>query len=68
MPDEIERTCWNCQHSGLCYLKRRMDDLLRASSNMLNIDGHAAPGRSYQDLHRALGECCILYVENPDGG
>ena len=63
---EIERTCWNCQHSRLCYMSRHLDDLLRAGSGMLNIDGHAAPGRAYQDLHRALGECCYLYLEKPD--
>ena len=62
---KVKRTCWNCDHK-LCYLKRRMDELLSASSNMLNIDGDAAPGRCYEDLHAALGECCFLYKENPD--
>lgn len=66
MPKKIERTCWNCRHSGLCYLKRHLDDLLAAGNRMINIDGEAAPGRAYQDLHRALGECCVVYVETPD--
>lgn len=66
MPKKIERTCWNCQNNRLCYLKKEIDNLLRSGSGMLNIDGKAAPGRAYQDLHRALGECCFLYVESPD--
>jgi hypothetical protein len=63
---EIERTCWNCTQSRLCFLKQRMDSLLRAGCNILNIDGHAAPGRCYRDLHLALGRSCMLYEENPD--
>lgn len=63
---EIERTCWNCLQSGLCYLKRKMDNLLRAGSGMLNIDGHIAPGRCYRDLHLALGGSCANYEENPN--
>lgn len=63
---EIERTCWNCTQSRLCFLKQRMDSLLRAGCNILNIDGHDAPGRCYRDLHLALGRSCMLYEENPN--
>ena len=61
-----ERTCWNCQHSGVCFLKRRVDEMLSIGSQLLTIDGHATLGLCYQDLHVILGRSCILYKENPD--
>lgn len=61
-----ERTCWDCQHSGVCFLKRRMDALLRDGSEMLTIDGHAAFGLCYQEFHVTLGKSCTFYKENPD--
>ena len=66
MVEKLGRTCWTCKNSGLCYLKRRMDDLLKASSNMLNIDGDVAPGHCYVDLYAALGKSCMLYKERPE--
>ena len=66
MSEKIERSCWNCQNSGLCYLKRHMEDLIRLGSGMLNIDGDAAPGQCYQDLPAALGMCCMEYKEQSD--
>lgn len=64
-----ERTCWNCQHSGVCFLKRRMGDLLRDGIAMLTIDGHSAFGLWYQEFHVTLGRSCTFYtniLENPD--
>ena len=66
MAEKVEPTCWNCQDVRLCYLKRNFDRLLELGMSMLTIDGHAAFGRCYQDLHVTLGRSCKFYLENPD--
>ena len=66
MPDELGRSCWTCGNSRLCYLKRRMESLIKDGINILNIDGAGAPGECYTELHAALAKSCMLYKENPD--
>lgn len=63
-----ERTCWNCEESRLCFLKRRLDELISTGINMLNIDGDVAPGRCHHDLFIALARSCMLYKESEVSG
>ena len=66
MPDELGRSCWTCKNSGLCYLKKSMENLIKDGINILNIDGNGAPGRCYTELHAALAKSCMLYKETDD--
>ena len=55
---EKDRTCFNCKHFRLCYLRRMVDDAMRLAP--INIDGDAAPCK-YLDIFSTLAKLCLEY-------
>lgn len=55
-------SCFKCKNFKLCYMRISMEDTIRKSSNHLNIDGDARPGKM-TDLYNTLALCCLDFSE-----
>lgn len=53
------RTCFECKHFLLCFLRHRIDSALHGI-NMINIDGDAAPGKWVQ-IWETLAMICLQF-------
>lgn len=51
-----ERTCFNCEHFLLCYLRRKIDDAIQYAH--ININSDAAPCE-YRDIFETMGKMCL---------
>lgn len=68
MADEKEtpkRSCYTCQHYGLCFLRHNIDAAMRTGLNMLNINGDGAPG-TFQGIFDATANACMKYEYTPN--
>ena len=54
----MDRTCFNCQHFLLCYLRIRIDEAMRFAK--INIDGDDAPGK-WLDMFSTLASICLHF-------
>lgn len=65
----MSRTCYNCRHSAVCFLRRSMDKVIEDSGSgyfeFTNPGDHSTPG-FWQDLFVTTAGACRLYKERND--
>ncbi len=55
----LDRTCFNCTHFPLCFLRHKINDAITGHS-MINIDSDDTPC-TYIDIFRTLANICLKY-------
>lgn len=58
---EKQRDCFKCIHYRICSLRWDIDDFLKKSSGILNINGDGAPGTT-TGIYEALARACIEFT------
>ncbi|MEW6213335.1 MAG: hypothetical protein AB1631_33885 [Acidobacteriota bacterium] len=69
MSEEIalskERSCYRCKNFRLCFLRRRIDEVVLHAA-ILNIDGTGAPA-GVTDIFIMLAHACTEFKRETDG-
>jgi len=60
MTDEEKRSCFNCKHQSLCYLKHRVLDAMVPSAAWM-FEG--SQPRVWTDVFDTLAEVCNQYTK-----
>ena len=59
------KSCYNCKHHNLCFMRRELDALIQGSCGYMNVVGIENEG-SFQDLFIAMAGTCSKYEEAPE--
>jgi len=68
MPEQKQtRSCYNCEHYSLCFLKKRIEKSLEGAWMICPRAGEGAP-RVWTDIFDTLAQICIEFKERSSEG